>query len=87
MPQLTSILTTLAIGPLAVLGSPVHNSAGAHWGSKNFKTLVAFGDSYTDESRLNYFIAHDGDAPPVGWDEPDVRNPSLRDNCVLTITE
>ncbi|TVY82306.1 Acetylesterase [Lachnellula suecica] len=32
----------------------------------DFKNLVAFGDSYTDESRLSYFIAHNGTAPPPG---------------------
>ncbi|KAF2243047.1 carbohydrate esterase family 16 protein [Trematosphaeria pertusa] len=40
------------------------------WQAKDFKTLVAFGDSYTDENRLGYFINHDGSAPPVGWDQP-----------------
>lgn len=40
------------------------------WGLKDFKTLVAFGDSYTDESRLDYFSSHNGSAPPVGWIDP-----------------
>jgi len=31
-----------------------------------FKNLVAFGDSYTDESRLSYFQNHNGTAPPPG---------------------
>jgi phospholipase/lecithinase/hemolysin len=35
------------------------------------KTLLAFGDSYTDESRLSYFVSHAGLAPPVGWIGPD----------------
>ncbi|TVY53076.1 Acetylesterase [Lachnellula cervina] len=43
---------------------------GHHGGTKpwvkDFKNLVAFGDSYTDESRLNYFYAHNGSAPPPG---------------------
>jgi hypothetical protein len=34
-----------------------------------FKTLVTFGDSYTDENRLGYFGSHNGSAPPVAWDE------------------
>lgn len=36
----------------------------------NFKSLVTFGDSYTDENRLGYFINHNGSAPPVGWQQP-----------------
>jgi hypothetical protein len=28
---------------------------------------VTFGDSYTDENRLGYFINNNGSAPPVGW--------------------
>ncbi len=32
----------------------------------NFDSLVTFGDSYTDESRLSWFISHNGSAPPVG---------------------
>lgn len=38
------------------------------WKDGKFKTLVTFGDSYTDENRLGYFISHDGSAPPVGTD-------------------
>jgi len=43
------------------------------WSLHQFKSLVAFGDSYTDESRLNYFMAHGGLSPPIGWVEPVVR--------------
>ncbi|KAF2455184.1 GDSL lipase/acylhydrolase family protein [Lineolata rhizophorae] len=35
----------------------------------SFDTLITFGDSYTDETRLGYFIDHQT-APPVGWDAP-----------------
>ncbi|CAE7174737.1 hypothetical protein P3342_007831 [Pyrenophora teres f. teres] len=35
-----------------------------------FKTLVTFGDSYTDENRLSYFGSHNGSAPPVAWQQP-----------------
>ncbi|RFU30577.1 hypothetical protein B7463_g5801, partial [Scytalidium lignicola] len=31
-----------------------------------FDNLVTFGDSYTDENRLGYFISHNGQAPPPG---------------------
>ncbi|KAF2733003.1 hypothetical protein EJ04DRAFT_513545 [Polyplosphaeria fusca] len=39
------------------------------WSAKNFKNIVTFGDSYTDENRLGYFINHKS-APPVGWEQP-----------------
>jgi len=37
-----------------------------NWNLKQFNSLVTFGDSYTDESRLGYFISHNGAAPPPG---------------------
>ncbi|KAF1946878.1 GDSL lipase/acylhydrolase family protein [Clathrospora elynae] len=40
------------------------------WREGKFKTLVTFGDSYTDENRLEYFINHNGSAPPVAWQQP-----------------
>ena len=43
--------------------------APSAWEAENFKTLVTFGDSYTDENRLGYFINHNGSAPPVGWEQ------------------
>ena len=49
-----------------------------HWGSswdlKKFTSLVIFGDSYSDDSRLGYFINNNGTAPPVGWVDPVVSN-------------
>lgn len=45
------------------------------WGPRNLKSLVTFGDSYTDDSRLNYITEHKGEAPPAGWVQPVVRNP------------
>lgn len=38
--------------------------------------MVTFGDSYTDDSRLEYFINHNGTAPPPGIRLPE--NPLLR---------
>ncbi|KAH9205281.1 acetyl esterase [Leptodontidium sp. 2 PMI_412] len=47
-----------------------HRGVGSHSKSwswiKYFDNLVTFGDSYTDESRLRYFISHNGTAPPAG---------------------
>jgi hypothetical protein len=45
-------------------------STDPSWSLDNFKSLVTFGDSYTDESRGNYFVSHGGNPPPVGWIEP-----------------
>lgn len=65
-------------------GPPSHGpgagcNAGAHstWELKSFKSLVVFGDSYSDDSRLGYFIENDGEAPPVGWVNPVVCLPLL----------
>jgi len=45
-------------------------SGGSSRGFRGIKNLVAFGDSYTDENRLNYFATHNGSAPPVGYIPP-----------------
>lgn len=36
------------------------------WTVKQFSSLITFGDSYTDESRLGWFINHNGSAPEAG---------------------
>lgn len=56
------------------------------WKAGKFKTLVTFGDSYTDENRLNYFIQSNGTAPPVGWDQPVVSTLQRAWSTVLTAT-
>ncbi|KAH7385049.1 carbohydrate esterase family 16 protein [Cadophora sp. MPI-SDFR-AT-0126] len=64
----------LAFGLLAASAvvSAIPESSNRGGGSKShswiryFDNLVAFGDSYTDESRLGYFINHNGTAPPPG---------------------
>ncbi|KAF2395719.1 hypothetical protein EJ06DRAFT_484672 [Trichodelitschia bisporula] len=40
---------------------------GASWALENFKSLVTFGDSYTDEVRMSYIGQHGGITPPIGW--------------------
>jgi hypothetical protein len=40
---------------------------GQSWDLGRFTTLVAFGDSYTDDNRFNYFDAHNYTPPPRGW--------------------
>ncbi|KAL4894479.1 hypothetical protein BDV59DRAFT_207094 [Aspergillus ambiguus] len=59
------LLSFLALGFDLSLGLP-----GQGWGPRKFKSLVTFGDSYTDDSRLNYLGSHNGAAPPVGWEQP-----------------
>ena len=52
--------------------APVVASTGAAaWKESQFDSLIAFGDSYTDESRLGYFINHNGSAPPIGYLGPE----------------
>ncbi|KZM27820.1 uncharacterized protein EKO05_0011013 [Ascochyta rabiei] len=64
----TTILQLLATA-LAFASVQAGHPAQA-WREGKFKTLVTFGDSYTDENRLGYFIQNNGTAPPVGWDQP-----------------
>lgn len=45
-------------------------SSECTWDLKKFSTLVAFGDSYTDDSRLSYVGSHNGSCPPVGYANP-----------------
>ena len=61
------ILSTLAVAQI------INAAKSDSWNLKNFTSFVAFGDSYTDESRLGYFASHNGSAPPIGWVEPEVR--------------
>jgi len=72
----TSIILAFALS-LAGLIAPAssstlprhHNppaSSNSVWSVSNFRSLLTFGDSYTDESRLGWFINHNGTAPPAG---------------------
>lgn len=64
--MLSGLLLALALGAQTVL-STGHSA----WKLNGMQSLVTFGDSYTDESRLVYFIEHQ-EAPPVGWRAPEV---------------
>lgn len=71
--------SVLALGLVAANAnanpSPPHDKSGPRdWNVKNFKSIVTFGDSYTDENRLGYFINNKGQAPPVGWEQGIVRH-------------
>ena len=51
-------------------GSSVSRIRQGGWRADGFKSLVTFGDSYTDETRLGYFLSHNNTAPPIGWVQP-----------------
>jgi hypothetical protein len=40
------------------------------WTLESYKSMVVFGDSYTDESRILYLASHAGLKPPAGWVPP-----------------
>ncbi|KAK4997235.1 hypothetical protein LTR66_003320 [Elasticomyces elasticus] len=62
-------LTVFSVPALVATAAASYPKA-TPWGLKAFTSLVTFGDSYTDESRLGYFGTHNGEAPPVGWVDP-----------------
>ena len=47
-----------------------HGRGSQVWDLKRFTAHVAFGDSYTDDSRFAYCLSHNGSAPPTGWVNP-----------------
>ncbi|KAH9876847.1 hypothetical protein IAQ61_002208 [Plenodomus lingam] len=59
----------LLVANLAFAVSDARRAAQT-WEEGTFKTLVTFGDSFTDENRLGYFINNNGSAPPVAWEQP-----------------
>jgi hypothetical protein len=61
------IMRWLSVSSIALSAVSAEYISNA-WQAQKFKTLVTFGDSYTDENRLGYFISHNGSAPPVGVD-------------------
>lgn len=66
---LSSVASAWPHFPTPHLPSPQPGKSSA-WNLKKFTSLVSFGDSYTDDSRLGYFGSHNGSAPPVGWVNP-----------------
>lgn len=65
------VLTLLCLGLLAAIAV---SDAVPHpkifekrrWNVKNFKSMITFGDSYTDEGRYHYFFQHNKTYPPAG---------------------
>ena len=69
----SSVLTLLSLSALAhSYGLHKRANASDAWVVERFSSLLTFGDSYTDENRLNYFGGHNGTAPPNGTLLPEV---------------
>lgn len=69
---------TLAGSVLADVSGHSRGHGAQDWNSKRFKNFIVFGDSYSDESRLNYFAGHNGTLPPPGTVLPEVDAAALR---------
>jgi hypothetical protein len=88
---LTLTLLTFLVSLAVVYAQPLQNSQQTtfqptNWDLDGFKSLVTFGDSYTDESRAWYFNDHGGHAPPAGWVGGVVsQDLFLNDSCPLII--
>ncbi|KAK5452074.1 hypothetical protein LTS15_007797 [Exophiala xenobiotica] len=67
---LLSLLCLLLAGAIGVLVASQRFAHGhsdeSRWNVKNFKSFLAFGDSYTDEQRMTYFSRHNNTPPPPG---------------------
>ncbi|ETN36535.1 uncharacterized protein HMPREF1541_08813 [Cyphellophora europaea CBS 101466] len=61
-----SITLSLATLVSYTVAASLPRGADTVWQASNFNSLITFGDSYTDENRLNYFASHNGSAPPAG---------------------
>jgi hypothetical protein len=57
---------------------PHPGPTGPGWNLKQFTSLVVFGDSYSDDSLLGYFINSGGKPPPVGWVNPPVSSKNIQ---------
>jgi hypothetical protein len=82
IPVLLSQLATAAASSSRHLDG--RDTKTSSWNLAGFKSLVTFGDSYTDESRYNYFATHNGSAPPPGWIDPPVSLPMLYIYLIFT---
>jgi hypothetical protein len=86
---LTLTLCTILISMALVYGRPHDDSQQTtfqptKWDLDGFRSLVTFGDSYTDESRAWYFNDHGGTAPPPGWVGSVVSHAFINDNLLLS---
>jgi len=60
------LLLQVLVFAASAIAWPSNNGWPSKGGLACFTNLVTFGDSYTDESRLGYFITNNGSAPPPG---------------------
>lgn len=51
---------------VALIASILVATTGVSFASRPFQNLVTFGDSYTDNGRLAYYINNNGTPPPAG---------------------
>ncbi|KAL1801735.1 hypothetical protein ACET3X_002077 [Alternaria dauci] len=76
-----SNILAIATGAVSSLRSGLHEPVGLErrseyeaaadtWALEKFTSLVGFGDSYKDDSRLASFVYNNNTAPPVGWVNP-----------------
>ena len=64
---LLSLLSISIIGVVLFLVLRQRNAAEkSRWKVENFRSIVTFGDSYSDEGRFGYFHDHNNTAPPPG---------------------
>jgi len=66
LPTILSLLLTPIASAASAASTSSHQWPNPFWHASQFKNFVVFGDSYTDENRLNYFGSHNGQAPPPG---------------------
>ncbi|KAK5169906.1 uncharacterized protein LTR77_005884 [Saxophila tyrrhenica] len=66
----------LCLVPALTYAQTCPATTSSPWRLSTSNRLVTFGDSYTDESRLQYMIDHDGKVPPLGTQLPE--SPLLR---------
>lgn len=56
---------------ILLLATTIVAGTRASCAAKPFENLVTFGDSYTDNGRLSYYITHNDTAPPAGTLPPE----------------
>lgn len=59
-------LFLFALGACALPSVEKRSNPSNVWDASRFNSFLTFGDSYTDEQRLGYFINNKGAAPPAG---------------------
>lgn len=71
--MITKALLALSL-VTSVLTFSVPKRQSSVWNVANFKSLITFGDSYTDENRLSYILGNNGTLPAPGTYFPEGLN-------------